>query len=55
MLGTLLLVALILLALGGISIASVWKTFEKANQPGWAVLVPIYNVVVLLRIAGKPA
>jgi Ca2+/Na+ antiporter len=31
-----------------------WKVFEKAGQPGWAVLVPIYNVYVILRIAGRP-
>ena len=31
-----------------------WKIFEKAGQPGWASLIPIYNVVVMLRIAGKP-
>jgi chromate transport protein ChrA len=37
-----------------IVIASIWKVFTKAGQPGWAAIVPIYNVVVLLRIAGKP-
>jgi len=26
----------------------------KAGEPGWAVLVPIYNIIVLLKIAGKP-
>jgi len=25
--------------------------FTKAGQPGWAVFVPIYNVVVLVQIA----
>jgi hypothetical protein len=35
-------------------IAGCWKTFEKAGKPGWAAIVPIYNVVVLLDIAGKP-
>ncbi len=36
-------------------IASLWKVFTKAGQPGWATLVPIYNFIVLLKIAGKPA
>lgn len=36
-------------------IASLWKVFEKAGKPGWAAIVPIYNIVVLLEIAGKPA
>ena len=24
-------------------IAGIWKTFEKAGQPGWASIVPFYN------------
>jgi hypothetical protein len=35
-------------------VAAVWKTFVKAGQPGWAAIVPIYNMVIILRIAGKP-
>jgi len=31
-----------------------WKVFEKAGKPGWAAIVPIYNLIVLLQIAGKP-
>lgn len=31
-----------------------WKLFVKAGQPGWASLIPIYNVVVMLKIVGKP-
>lgn len=26
--------------------------FQKANEPGWAGFVPIYNTIVLLRITG---
>lgn len=36
-------------------LAGWWKVFSKAGQPGWAVLIPIYNVIVLLRIVGRPA
>jgi hypothetical protein len=35
-------------------IASMWKVFTKAGKPGWACIIPIYNVVVLLDIVGKP-
>ena len=35
-------------------LASMWITFTKAGEPGWACLVPIYNAVVLCRMAGKP-
>jgi len=31
-----------------------WKIYERAGQPGWAVLVPIYNMLIWLRIIGKP-
>jgi hypothetical protein len=36
------------------AMAGVWRTFVKAGRPGWACLVPIYNVIVLLQIAGRP-
>lgn len=35
-------------------IAAMWKVFTKAGEPGWAAIVPIYNLIVLLKIAGKP-
>ena len=31
-----------------------WKTFTKAGQPGWAVLIPIYNCYVLCKVAQRP-
>ena len=34
--------------------AGIWKAFRKAGQPGWAVLIPIFNYYVLLKVAGKP-
>ena len=35
-------------------IASLWKVFTKAGQPGWACLIPIYNIYIMCKIAGKP-
>ncbi len=32
-----------------------WKLFEKAGKPGWAAIVPIYNLIILCEIAGRPA
>ncbi|MEX2405717.1 MAG: DUF5684 domain-containing protein [Actinomycetota bacterium] len=34
--------------------ASFWRVFTKAGQPGWATLIPIYNIIVLLKIVGRP-
>lgn len=31
-----------------------WRIFEKAGEPGWAAIIPIYNLVVMLRIVGRP-
>jgi hypothetical protein len=35
-------------------LVAMWKVFTKAGKPGWAVIVPIYNIIVMLEIAGKP-
>lgn len=35
-------------------IAAEWKMYEKAGEPGWACIVPIYGTIVLLKIIGKP-
>lgn len=35
-------------------IAGFWKTFEKAGEKGWAAIIPIYNIYIILRIIGKP-
>ena len=37
-----------------LAIAGMWKTFTKAGKPGWAIFIPIYNVIVMLQIAGRP-
>ncbi|MEA2043640.1 MAG: DUF5684 domain-containing protein, partial [Bacteroidota bacterium] len=45
---------IIYLAIIVLMIASLWKIFEKAGKPGWASIIPIYNLIVLLEIVGKP-
>jgi uncharacterized protein DUF5684 len=48
-------VLVLILALAFIlAIAGLWAVFRKAGQPGWAAIVPIYNLIVLLRVAGRP-
>lgn len=36
------------------TIVAMWKMFEKAGKPGWASIVPIYNIITLLEIVGRP-
>ncbi len=38
---------------GLVVIIGMWKTFSKAGQPGWAAIIPVYNLVVLFRVAGQ--
>lgn len=47
---------MILLFIGTIilAIASYWTLFNKAGKPGWAAIIPIYNIIVMLEIAQKP-
>jgi Family of unknown function (DUF5684) len=35
-------------------LAGLWKIFVKAGEPGWAAIIPIYNLVVMLKIVGRP-
>jgi uncharacterized protein DUF5684 len=46
-----LLLGLTILVVG---IVGLWKVFEKAGQPGWASIIPLYNSWVLAEVAGKP-
>ena len=45
---------IVCLAIAVVFIVGFWKVFEKAGQPGWAVLIPFYNTYILLKIAGRP-
>jgi hypothetical protein len=52
--GTGAVIGIIYLAFVILIIVSMWKVFTKAGEPGWAAIVPIYNAIVFLKIAGKP-
>jgi len=42
------------LAVFVVIVAAMWKVFEKAGQPGWAAIIPIYNAYILVtEIARK--
>ena len=36
-----------------IEIVGAWFMFEKAGEPGWAAIIPIYNYLIAIKIAGK--
>jgi len=35
-------------------VAANWKVYSKADKPGWACIIPIYNIVMMLEIVGRP-
>jgi hypothetical protein len=55
LLGMGLVFFLVAMALAVVFIIGMWKVFTKAGQPGWAILIPIYNIYILLKIAGRPS
>ena len=45
---------IIALGLIVVSLAGLWKTFDKAGLPGWGAIIPIYNIYLLCKVAGRP-
>ena len=37
-----------------LEIVALWFILEKAGEPGWAAIIPIYNYLMVIKIAGKP-
>ena len=48
------ILVIIYIAVIVLEIAALWKVFVKAGQPGWAAIIPIYNLYILLKIIGRP-
>lgn len=46
--------SLVSLVISLLMIVALWKIFTKAGQPGWAAIIPFYNLYILLKITGKP-
>jgi hypothetical protein len=36
-----------------LAIVALWRVFTKAGRPGWAALIPIYNIYTLVKVAGN--
>ncbi|MDH5019943.1 DUF5684 domain-containing protein [Halobacterium rubrum] len=47
------LALLVGLALTVAIVAGYWKALEKAGEPGWAAIIPVYNLWVLVRASGN--
>jgi hypothetical protein len=42
------LVALVL------DVIAFWMIFAKAGRPGWAAIIPFYNLYTMCKVAGRP-
>ncbi len=51
MAGAMMIYYIVVLAIGVINIIGMWKMFAKAGKPGWAAIVPFYNMYCLFDIA----
>lgn len=49
-----MIVILFVIPISLVTIISYWRIFEKAGQPGWTSIIPVYNTIVLLKISQKP-
>lgn len=45
---------IIYLAVAVVGIAGMWTAFQKAGEAGWQAIIPIWNIYIILRIAGRP-
>ena len=44
---------IVILALIVLGIAAWWQIFTKAGEDGWKSIIPIYNIIILLKIVGR--
>lgn len=35
-------------------IACLWMIFQKAGEEGWKAIIPIWNTIIILKLAGRP-
>ena len=52
--GVSIIVVLLYIAVIVFYIYCMWRIYEKADKPGWASIIPVYNVLVQLEIIGRP-
>lgn len=49
--GLLIFICILFVAIIVLYIIGLWKTFKKAGEPGWAAIIPFYNLYVLVKIS----
>lgn len=55
MAGAMALIAwLFAMAAAALMVICLWKIFKKAGKEGWAAIVPVYNIIMVIEISGLP-
>lgn len=44
----------VVIFVGIVALLAQWRLYEKAGQPGLSAFVPFWNVVIFLRVVGRP-
>lgn len=50
----LVLIYLLSFSISFINIVALWRLFKLNNKPGWASIIPVYNLIVMCQIAKVP-
>lgn len=45
---------LLYIAIAVVYVVAMWRIFTKAKKPGWASIIPIYNLYVMLKVVNRP-
>lgn len=45
------IIMIIALAFAVLNCIALWKLYEKAGEPGWSAIVPVYNIMQQIKIA----
>jgi hypothetical protein len=50
------IIPLVIIALHIMAIryVALWFVLKKAGEPGWAAIIPVYNLLMIIKISGKP-
>lgn len=46
--------AIFMVVIAAYGILVLWRVFEKAGQPGWAALIPFYNMYIFTQVVQRP-
>lgn len=52
--GIMIFYFLVIFVFSVLSIIALWRIFNKAGEAGWKSIIPFYNIIVYLKVVGRP-